>query len=252
MIRAVILSISVTWLAAGGAHAADAFKVVDRASKKAKTAMAAFARGRKGYVVWESRRPSGTDNLKYRIWKRDLDGTGLSIISGSADVANYAHLGPRVSPDGRHVVFAGKRWNSQYDRATRTIFNGCYATPPFDVWVVPIDTSTLKAGKPRELKEMRGRAGTSFEDHFFEWKDNETVYVSIPRQQGIFEVNIKTGRIGRQVVSGVRRQAILSPSGKILISGGQFAPTKPSGSGPAAAGTFKTLRPSGCQVRISG
>ena len=252
MIRAVILSVSVIWLAAGGAHAADAFRVVDRASKKARKAMAAFANGRKGYAVWESRRPSGTDNLKYRIWKRNLDGTGLSMISGGADLTNYAHLGPRVSPDGRHVVFAGKRWNSQYDRTTRTIFNGCYAVAPFDVWVVPIDASTLKAGKPRELKELRGRAGTSFEDHFFEWKNNETVYVSIPRQQGIFEVNIKTGRIGRQVVSGVRRQVILSPSGKILISGGQFAPTKPAGSGPAVAGTFKTLRPGGCQVRISG
>ena len=259
MIRAAILAVRMTCLVAaagllcpaGAARAAGAFKVVDRAPKQAKQAMAAFAKGRRGYVVWESRRPSGTDNLKYRIWKRNLDGEGLAMISGAADKANYAHLGPRISPDGRHVVFAAKRWNSYYDRRTRTIFGGCYTVPPFDMWVVPIDPATLKAGRPRELKELRGRVGTSFEDHFFEWKDNRTVYVSIPRQRGIFEVNIRTGRIGRQAVTGLRRQAILSPSGKILLSGGQYARLAASGDEPAKPDRFRTLPPAGCQVRIS-
>ena len=227
------------------------FECVDRAPKPALKAMATFAKGRKGYVVWESRRPSGTENYKYRIWKRNLDGTGLAMISGEPEVPLYAHLGPRISPDGRQVIFAGKDWNSYNDPQTRTVFNGCYVVPPLDVWIVDIDPKTLEPGKPREFRELRNRIGTAFEDHFFEWKNNRIVYVNLPNQRGIYEFDVTTGKIGRQALNGVPRQAILSPGGKHAISGGQIARIKPSADGPATPEQFKTLRPQGCQGRVS-
>ena len=43
--------------------------LADRAGPNDIARMREFAAGHAGYVVWESRRPSGTQELKYRIWK---------------------------------------------------------------------------------------------------------------------------------------------------------------------------------------
>jgi len=227
--------------------------VVDRAPSAARAAMKALAGDRTGYVVWESRRPSGTANAKYRIWKRSLHGGGLAMISGAAGEANYAHLGPKISPNGRHVIFAGKKWNSYFDETTRTIYNGEYAVPPFDAWIVDIDSHTLEAGTPRELTALRGRVGTAGEDHFFEWKTNRIVYVPIVGQNAVFEFDIVSGEIGRTALANVRGERVLSPSGAFEIcaqgGGAGFGTVNTSDDAAAPPGRFKRL--GGCQVSIS-
>ena len=166
--------------------------------------MQAFAGGRRGYVVWESRRPSGTCELKYRVWKRNLDGAGLAMISGEARRAGYAHLGPRISPDGRFVVFAGRTWSSDGpDLGVDTLYGGTYVAGPFDAWVVEVDPATLEAREPRELVALRGLVGTAGQDRFFAWKDGRTILVYIPAQKGMFEVDVITGEIGAKVAGRI-------------------------------------------------
>ena len=180
--------------------------------------MREFAAGRAGYVVWESRRPSGTPELKYRIWKRNLDGSGLAMLSGQRSRNTYAHLGPRISPDGRFVVYAGRRWNSDEGEAgVETLLGGAYVTGPFDAWVVEVDPATGRPGERRELRALRGLLGTAGADRFFVWKDRRTVYVNIPTQKGIYEVDIVEGTIGVKVVENVDGQFLLSPSGRWLF-----------------------------------
>jgi hypothetical protein len=181
-------------------------------------AMRAFAAGRRGFVVWESRRPSGTRNLKYRVWKRNLDGSGLAMISGAPGEANYAHLGPRISPDGHRIVFAGKRWNSSRDPATTTLWDDSYATAPFDAWIIEVDPVTLATGEPRELIALRGRVGTAGEDHVFEWKDADTLLVSIPDGHGVFEYDVRTDALGQKLVGDVPFEAQVSPGGRFVFS----------------------------------
>jgi len=231
----------------------DRLHVVDRAGPAALRKMREFAAGRTGYIVWESRRPSGTKELKYRIWKRNLDGSGLEMISGRPFQAGYAHLGPRISPDGRHVIFAGRRWNSSTSGpGVRAIYGGAYASAPFDAWLVEIDPDTLKAGKPRELVSLRGRLGTAGEDRFFEWKDNRTVYVNIFDRKEIYEVDVLDDRIGAKVVANVGGQALLSASGKYLFcaaGGGACFYQLKRGEGVPTVGRREALE--GCQATIS-
>jgi len=55
-----------------------------------------------GFVVWEARRDGD-----WRLWRRDLDGSGLRRISGDDDgEAAPQHYGPAVSPDGSRIVYA--------------------------------------------------------------------------------------------------------------------------------------------------
>jgi hypothetical protein len=142
------------------------------------------------------------------------------MISGATERSGYAHIGAKISPDGRHVVFAGKTWNSYKDPKVRTIYGGLYAAPPFDTWVAPIDPQTLRAGKPREIASLRGRTGCAGEDHCYTWKDNRTLYVNIPSLKGLYEVDIDTGSIGRRVIAinSKPRQIMVAPSGRALIS----------------------------------
>ena len=194
------------------------FQVVDRAGGPAARQMREFAAGRKGFIVWESRRPSGTYELKYRIWKRNLDGSGLAMISGRPSSAGYSHLGPRISPSGRRVVFAGKAWDLRGEVPShRLLFGGAYIAPPYDAWLVDVDRDTLTAGPPRELLCLRGLLGTAGQDRFFEWKDDRTVYVNIPSQKGVFEVDVIEDRIGRKVLSGVHGQRLLSAGGRYVF-----------------------------------
>lgn len=197
----------------------------DRAPASALAEMKQFAAGRKGFVVWESRRPSGTDQLKYRIWKRNLDGSGLQMISGASDLSGYAHLGPRISPDGRWVAFAGRQWNSEADPNVQTLWGGAYVAPPFDVWVVPVDPEN-GSGEPIELTCLHGRAGSGGENRVLEWKDARTLHVTFPENNAVHEVDIYNNRIGRQVVSDLyvehkgkkfHREAVLSPDGQTLL-----------------------------------
>ena len=197
----------------------------DRAAASAIADLETFAEGREGYVVWESRRPSGTAQSKYRIWKRNLDGSGLEMISGAPEMADYAHQGPRISPDGRWVAFAGRAWNSTVDPDVQTLWGGAYVAPPFDVWVVPMDPVN-GAGTPRELTSLRGRAGGGGENRVLEWKDARTLHVTLPENNAIHEVDIHNDRIGRRVVSHLfaehkgaksHREAVLSPDGRTLF-----------------------------------
>ncbi len=232
---------------------AGSFDASDHATEADRRAMKQLAAGRKGYVVWESRRPTGTPNRKYRIWKRNLDGTGLAMISGSAAEDGYAHLAPRISPDGRRVVFAGKSWNSTRDKNVRTLYNGEYVVSPYDAWIVEIDPRTLKAGHPRELKELRGRVGGAGEDHVFEWRDNRTLLVNLPAEQGIFAFDVAAGKIGRKLAHIGRRELQLSPSGKYFIcaqgGGAAYGEVVAQPGEAAKVGAMKKLR--GCQVSIS-
>jgi hypothetical protein len=219
---------------------------IDRAKPAELRRMETFAAGRRGYLVWESRRPTGTDELKYRIWKRNLDGSGLAMISGGATESGYAHLGPRISPDGRHVIFAGKSWDSSGTPPNAPAYYGnAYAAPPFDAWIVTIDPGTLEASRPRELVSLRGQVGSGGVDRFFEWKDDRTVYVRLPQQRGIFEVNVFADRVGRKVVNNVEGEWLLAANGRLLFraaSGG--ACVRPVGPGPS-------LRLPGCQTTVS-
>lgn len=220
----------------------------DDAPAQARNAIKAAAGGRQGLAVWESRRPSGTDALKYRIWKRHLDGSGLAMVSGAADQAGYAHLGPRISPDGRFLVFAGKRWNSGKDPAVTTIWDGEYVTPPFDAWIADIDPRTFAVGPPRELTALRGQVGTGGEDRIFVWKDATTLHVNLPEQRAIFEFDVVAGKLGRKVVDRVQGEAQLSPSGNFVFraagSGAAWARTE--GQPPYSMPVLARLP--GCQV----
>ncbi|MFW6457000.1 MAG: TolB family protein [Planctomycetota bacterium] len=215
-------------------------------------AMRDLADGRKGYVVWESRRPSGTDTLKYRIWKRNLDGTGLEMISGQPDRADYSHIGPRISPDGRYVVFAGKKWNGYKDDRVQTLHGGEYAAGPFDAWIVEMDPESLEPRRVRELIELRGRVGTAGEDHIFEWKDAETLYVPLQEESAVYEVNARTGKIGRKVVE-TNGEMTVSPGGEYVLcaqgNGAGYARIKHDEQGIPRVGEFKEL--GGCQTNIS-
>ncbi|MFH1730048.1 MAG: hypothetical protein ABIF82_00175 [Planctomycetota bacterium] len=194
------------------------FLTGDRATPADVARMKAFARGRTGFVVWESRRPSGTRQLKYRIWKRNLDGSRLAMVSGAPFTDGYAHLGPRISPDGRFVIFAGRSWSSDRgDPDADVLYAGAYVAPPFDAWVVEIDPVSLDAGAPRELAAVRGLLGSAGQDRFFEWKDSRTVYVNIPSQRGIFELDVVSGVIGAKVVRDVDACTLLSPGGTSLF-----------------------------------
>ncbi len=247
-----LLTLLLTVLAIGVAPL-RAFTPEDHAGEADRKAMREFADGRTGLVVWESRRPTGTDARKYRIWKRNLDGSGLDMISGTPNEDGYAHIGPRISPDGRHVVFAGKAWNSSYDDNVRTLFNGQYAAPPFDAWIVEIDPETLEAGAPRELKALRGRVGCAGEDHVFEWRDNRTLLVNLPEEGGVFGFDIFSERIGRKLMHCGRQNLILSPSANYAIcaqggGAGYRRVKREGGEIPAVQGVNKL---SGCQVSIS-
>ena len=228
-------------------------RVGDRAGDADLAKMGTFAQGRAGYVVWESRRPTGTRELKYRIWKRNLDGTALTMVSGQWFRSGYAHLGPRISPDGRFVIYAGRRWDSEAaDRETEVLFDGAYAGGPFDAWVVEIDSDTLRAGRPRELRSLRGILGTAGADRFFAWKDCRTVYVNIPEQKGIFEVDVVRDAIGAKVVEGVDGEFLLSPSAKWLFRaspGGVAVVDLAAGLTAQKPGKVQTLP--GCQAVMS-
>jgi len=64
----------------------------------------------KGFVVWESNRGGA-----YRIWYRNLDGTGLRRVS--PDEKKRWHYAAHVSPDGKRLVylsFPPNRWRDGY------------------------------------------------------------------------------------------------------------------------------------------
>ncbi len=226
--------------------------VANRATPRAMEAMKECADGRKGYVVWESRRPSGTETLKYRIWKRNLDGSGLQMISGQPRRGGYSHIAPRISPDGRYVVFAGKAWNGYKDERVREIYGGEYAPAPFDAWIVEMDPETLEPLRVRELTQLRGRVGGAGEDHIFEWKDNETLYVVLQKQSAVYEVNVRTGEIGRKMVS-IEGEKTVGPGGEYVLcaqgSGAGYGKIVNDKQGPPRVKDFKKL--GGCQANIS-
>jgi hypothetical protein len=235
------------WSRGGGCAWIDASTRADRRR------MQAFARGRKGFVVWESRRPSGTTELKYRIWKRNLDGSGLSLISGQPYRNGYSHFGARVSPDGRFIVFAAAYWDlCSNGPRHRSLYDGAYIAAPYDAWIVELDPQTFRAGAPRELVSLRGLVGTAGQNRIFEWKDGRTLLVNVPSHNAIYEVDVIDDRIGRRVLGGISGEANLSPCGGFLFcaapGGVSFRPVRHT----AAESSLGAAAPiPGCQATIS-
>ena len=65
-----------------------------------------------GFVVWESYR-SG----RWRIWYRDLDGSGLRRLTPAEDERD--HFAPHVSPDGRYVAYLSLRSDTNAYRQSK-------------------------------------------------------------------------------------------------------------------------------------
>ena len=65
-----------------------------------------------GFVVWESYR-SG----RWRIWYRDLDGSGLRRLTTAEDERD--HFAPHVSPDGRYVAYLSLRSDTNAYRQSK-------------------------------------------------------------------------------------------------------------------------------------
>ncbi len=83
----MVISLSGAPAAALGTRTADA-----------EAAMATFANGERGVVVWQSRRTG-----RLRIFASGLDGSNLRQLS--PDVAGRDHIAPLLSPDGQQVLY---------------------------------------------------------------------------------------------------------------------------------------------------
>jgi len=101
----ICLGIAVCLLTPGGAVAAD----IDSPDywREGWKELAALG---KGFVVWESNRTG-----LFRIWRRNLDGSGLRQVSPDED--GRSHYAAHVSPDGKKLVymsFPENRWQDGY------------------------------------------------------------------------------------------------------------------------------------------
>ncbi len=77
--------------------------------------------GLNGYIVWSSNRSGNHD-----IWRMNLSDLSISPLTTDPHTENF----PRVSPDGKKVVFARahKEWQSVRD------------DKPWDIWMIDIET----------------------------------------------------------------------------------------------------------------
>jgi hypothetical protein len=134
----------------------------------------------------------------------------------------------------------------------RTLFGGDYVAAPFDAWIVEMDPQTLEPLHVRELTELRGRVGTGGEDHIFAWKDAETLYVPLREESAVYEVNARTGRIGRKVIE-ISGEMTVAPGGEYVLcaqgNGAGYGRIDYDEGGEAYIGDFTKL--GGCQTNIS-
>ena len=76
----------------------SAASLADEPDAKAREGWSMMSRLGRGFVVWESNRTG-----RWRIWRRELDGSGLRAIS--PDERGRDHYCPHLSPDGERLVY---------------------------------------------------------------------------------------------------------------------------------------------------
>jgi hypothetical protein len=91
MRKGILLVVLAGWCVAGTSRA-------DAPDAKSREGWKQLAQFGSGFVVWESNRTG-----RWRLWRRDLDGSGLRQIS--PEEAGRDHFCPHISPDGRRLVY---------------------------------------------------------------------------------------------------------------------------------------------------
>lgn len=109
-----------------------------------------MARHGKGFVIWESNR-SGD----WRIWRRELDGSGLRQISPEEN--GLEHYCPHLSPDGSRLVYLS--YPAGADTYTRRPKEG-----------MPLYVLSSAGGQPKLLAPL---ARDYYEDRAAVWLDND-------------------------------------------------------------------------------
>jgi hypothetical protein len=118
------------------------------------SAMKAFAAGKSGVVVWQTRRDG-----PLRIYACDLDGSNLRQVS--AEVSGYDQIAPMISPDGKWIVYY----------QTKTLSDSTYYNDHVGAMVLIKSSDTKGATAKTLVAEVR----TFFECRFARWIDNDTV-----------------------------------------------------------------------------
>ncbi len=126
----------------------------------ARSAVSAQLEGEKGFVVWSSNRFGSHD-----ILRMDLPGMTISRLTRDDHTDTY----PRISPDGRLVVFCRSRlpWVSQRDPS------------PWDIYLLDLET-----GKERRLAEYGFQPS---------WSDGGAAVIFVRRGTQVVEHRLEDG-----------------------------------------------------------
>jgi hypothetical protein len=125
--------------------------------------MEEFAAGRKGIVVWNSRRNGGA----VRIWACNLDGSNLRQVS--PDENGYDHIAPLISPDGSKIIYC--RITTRTNTTTWSDSKSFYADFVGDMVMVASD-AVKGAGRKTLISD---NCRSIFEWRFARWIDNDRI-----------------------------------------------------------------------------
>jgi len=131
-----------------------------------------------GFVVWESNR-SG----HWRIWRRDLDGSGLRQIS--RDEQDREHYCPHLSPDGTRLVYIS--YPPGFDTYDHRAAQGG-----------PLYLLSSEGGEPKQLAPA---ARAYYEDRGAVWLDNDRL-VYIDGEGYSVELDLRSGKGARLTAKG--------------------------------------------------